>query len=351
MRKELIYILFLLILCGSCEEYYTPTIETIEGQLVVEALITNDLSQNFVHLTTTSSFYDKTAPKVASGAIVELVEVNGSSIPGVENVPGYFYFSIVPEVGRDYMLRIRLNNETYESQVMKMPPLPQINNFYSGHVDKKIYTTDGYGVPMANVVQGREMYADLPVTNSLAYYRFNIRTVLEWIYAPPGNRGPLPPLHYGWQSYNENAQFNIAGPKQFSMANKIEKHLVLFLPYDARSLLKRDSIPNGWIVIVNQYGTSKEAYDFHEKLNSQFAARGSLFDPIQTQIYGNITCTSNPSKIVFGYFDLNSYRQYRYYIYMSAPDPNNPNIPRQIFRYPYIPDSGETVPYPPDWWE
>ena len=351
MCKKLIYFSYLLLLFTSCEEYYTPVIDTIGGQLVVEALLTNDASKNFVHLTTTSSFYDKMAPKAVSGAVVELVEVNGSPIQGVENVPGYFYFSIVPEVGRDYVLRIKINNETFESKVVKMPPLPKITNCYSGYVEKKIYTTDAYGVPVASVVQGRYIYTDLTVANSLSYYRFNVRSVLEWIYAPPAIGGPLPPQHFGWQSYFENAQFNIAGPKQFSQAGKIEKHPVLFLLYDTRSLLKPDSTQNGWIVIIDQYGTSKESYDFHEKLNSQFAANGSLFDPIQTQIYGNITCTSNPSKIAFGYFDLNSYQQYRYYIYMSAPDPNNPIIPRQIFRYPYIPDSGETVTYPPDWWE
>lgn len=352
MRKKLTYFLFLIILFTSCEEYYTPKIDVVDGQLVVEALITNDRVQNFVRLTRTTSFYDKNPSKTVPGAKVSLIENNGFVIQGIESSAGNFYFNSIPVIGHSYKLQIVLNNEKYESEQVKMPPIPSITNSYTAHVEKKEYKTDGYGVPVAYTVVGRNLYMDAPVTAELSNYRFSTRTILEWYYQPLGPpRLPPPPPHFGWQSYYETAQFNIAGPKQFSQAGKIEKHPVVFLPYDARSLLKPDSIPLGWIIVVDQYGTSKGSYDFHEKLNSQFAATGSLFDPIQTQIYGNITCVSNPSSIVFGYFDLNSYRQYRYYLYMSVPDPKNPNIPRQIFRYPYIPDNGETVGFPPDWWE
>lgn len=122
------------------------------------------------------------------------------------------------------------------------------------------------------------------------------------------------------------------------------------LPYNAKELfLLPDSVMNGWIMIIEQFGTTKGSYEYHEKLNSQFGADGSLFDPIQNQIYGNITCITDPSKIVFGYFDLNSYRQYRYFLYISSP--NAAVTLRQIFRYPYISEEGDVVRTPPDWWE
>jgi hypothetical protein len=114
--------------------------------------------------------------------------------------------------------------------------------------------------------------------------------------------------------------------------------------------------------MIDQYGTSKESYEFHDKLNSQFSAAGSLFDPVQTQIEGNILCTTTPSKKVFGFFDLNSYQQYRYYFYLNPPP--GKYIERQIFRYPNIPVTGRVnaIPKtkeepnpptikPPDWWE
>ena len=350
MGKVLIYFSFLLVLLSSCEEYYTPIIDTVEGQLVVEAMITNDPSRNFVHLTKTSSFYDKLTPKAVVGASVWLVEINGGVIQGIENVSGYFYFNLVPETGRDYKLRILLNKDTYESEVVKMPPLPTITNFYTEHVEKKVYATDGYGVPVASVVPGREMYADLPLNNSISYYRFNVRSIIEWIYSPAGSGGPPPPPLYGWQSYYETSQFNLAGPKKFSPTGNIEKHPLLMLAYKSDYYLHSDSlVANGWILIIDQFGTTKSSFDYHEKLNAQFAADGNLFDPIQTQVYGNITCLTDPAKIVFGYFDMNSYQQYRYYYDMS--DPKSVLNLRQIFRYPDIPDAGESEGRAPDWWE
>ena len=349
MCKVFIYFSILLIILSSCEEYYTPVIDTIEGQLVVEAMITNDQSLNFVHVTTTTSFYDKMAPKAVVGARVELVEINGKVTQGTENSFGYFNFNMVPVVGRNYMLRIIYNKDTYESEVVTMPPLPTMTDFYTEDTETKNYATDAYGVPVASVTQGREIYANLPVTNAISYYRFNIRSILEWSFTPP-SQGPPPPPVYGWQSYYETSKFNLAGPKKFSQSGNIEKHPLLMLAYNPDYYLHADSlVSHGWILIIDQFGTSKESFDFHEKLNSQFAADGSLFDPIQTQVYGNITCKTDASKIIFGYFDMNSYQKYRYYYNMAGP--NSVIKLRQIFRYPNITDYGKTTGWPPDWWE
>jgi len=351
MRKELIYIMFMLIFFASCEEYYTPKIDVVEGQLVVEALITNDLSQNIVHLTRTTSFYDKQPGKVVTGARVDLVEINGKSMQSfqsTESSPGYFNFNLIPVIGKNYKLRIYIDKDTYESDVVTMPPAPSITKFYTGHVEKKVFRTDGYGVPYALTEIGRELYVDAPVIPTLSCYRFNLRAVLEWMYAPLG-MGPPPPPTFGWDSFQDYGQFNIAAPKKFSQSVLIEKHPLMTLPYDAGIYLKPDSIPLGWILIIDQYGTSRGSFDFHEKLNSQFSAEGTLFDPIQTQIYGNITCKTDASKIVYGYFDLNSWRQSRYFLRMSTSSSNV--YQRQIFRYPFIPYTGTQIADPPDWWE
>jgi hypothetical protein len=118
------------------------------------------------------------------------------------------------------------------------------------------------------------------------------------------------------------------------------------------------------MLVIEQYGTSKESYDFHQKLNNQFAATGSLFDPVQTQVFGNVLCKSDPTKIVYGYFDLNSYAQYRYFF--PEPTTKGELIIKQIFRFPDLPDENgmlETQPLkippedpppplpPPVWWE
>jgi len=352
MLKQLPYLLSLLIFFVSCEEVFMPSIDKIEGQLVVESLITNDTAQNYVRLLKTFGFYDDKPQSKVEGARVSLVKNDGSSIVGIENSPGYFHFNTTPEVGQKYKLKILFNNDIYESETVTMPPIPSVSNFYTGHVSVQEYINDGYGNPVAHEIAGRELYVDIPITDELSHYRFKTSAVLEWYYLPPEIGPPPPPPPppvYGWGKYYENGNFNIAGQEKFILTEKIEKQPLMKLTYEPQTLIEPDSLPVGWIVILDEYGTSQGSYDFHEKLNSQFDATGALFDPVETQIYGNISCITDPSKRVFGYFDLNSHRQYRYYLFFS--NRNAEVLPREIFRYPHIPDRGQKIGTPPDWWE
>ena len=350
MLKNLIYLSILVIALASCEEVYTPKMDAIDGQLVVDAQITNDPSQNYVRLTKTSAFYSVQPAKPVTGAKVELVQVSGPVTTAYESGTGSFYFNSTPIIGKSYKLRITILQDIYESDIATMPPLPSLSNFYTGHKVEKQYRTNSTGTPSEYIQEGREIYVDAPVTSSLSHYRFASRSVMEWVYTPPEVAGPPPPQINGWNSFYYNSEFNIAGPKMYSQSGNIVKHPLFTLSYRIADYLQTDTVvQKGWILIIDQFGISGGSYDFHAKLNSQFAADGSLFDPVQTQIFGNITCKNDASKIVFGYFDLNSYRQYRYYITLGGK--LNTSIPRQILRYPSIPDSGQTKGVTPSWWE
>lgn len=372
MRKELNYLILILILLVSCEEKYQPAIEKTDGQLVVESLITNDLTKNFVHLSQTRNYNDNIPLLEVSGAVVELIEKQGYKIRATESNPGYYVFNSVPESGKNYFLRIGILSDIYESAEVTMPPLPTIANFHTEHVVKKVYVKNVEGTSHAIDKAGREFYVDLPVTNSSSYYRFDITTVWEWHCDLNPKTFSIIPTYYGWYVFFEKEKYNIAGPKNFSQAGKIEKHPLLTVSYDVYDYIYEDTLfskydtlyAKGCLLQLEQYGTSKESYEYREKLNSQFSAVGSLFDPIQNQVYGNIICKTNPSKVVYGYFDLNSYSQYRYFFNLSTPPDDFPI--RQVFRYPDLPDRNgimETQPVkgppdeippphsPPIWWE
>jgi hypothetical protein len=336
-------------LFAACEEYYTPKIDNLEGQLVVDALITNDITKNHVFLSKTLGFYNNRAPQAALNATVQLVDKEGITLIATESSPGSFFFKSVPVLGSSYKLRINYQNNIYESELVAMPSPPKIFKTYSGDKVKTTYKPDSYGAIMTINNPGRDIYIDAPATSTLTYYRFSTRSIIEWYYSPPTKFGPPPPPIYGWESFIATDKFDIAGPKAFSQSDTIKKHQLVWLADDSKYYLFSDTLaPNGWIIIVDQFGTSKGSYEFHEKINRQFGADGALFDPIQTQIYGNIKCKTDLTKTVYGYFDLNSCRQYRYYVKSySSQDINL----RQILRYPYISNQGQTTIYPSEWWE
>lgn len=351
MLKFAAFTVCLILLFSSCEKYYYPVIDKVDGVLVVDAQITNDATKNFVRLTKSRDFYSKNSVEVVSGAKVEMIESTGVVLTAAEIGTGYFTFKTLPEVGKKYKLRITSGSDTYESEMVTMPPLPSISNFRASNVVKTIYIPDLNGIPRANTVGGKEFYLDAPLSGTLSNYRFYVRSVLQWVYYPPPAAGPSIPPTYGWRSLYDNSRYNLAGTTKSNVsADKIEQHPLLFLSFNAKGYLKNDTLlASGWILIIDEFGTSPGSYDYHQKLNSQFAAEGNLFDPIQTQIIGNITCKTDPSKIVFGYFDLNSYAQIRYYTNFSSPE--SALTLRQLSNDPFIPEEGSILAQPPLWWQ
>jgi hypothetical protein len=342
MRKGFNYLALFGLLFVSCEEYYTPKLDVAPGMLVVESLITNDLKQNFVKLTMTNDFYNTAQEEKITGAKVELVHIFGEIIQAIETTSGYFTFPKAPVPGEKYQLRISWQNDIFESDYMVMPLLPTIDSLYTNNKIVYSYRTDIMGGPVQIETAGREICVDAPIYSSLEYYRFNYRTILQWVL-------PQPP-RYGWNSFFSNGLFNIAGARQFSVSTQLKNHPIAFLGYDTRAYLAPAQIPAGWILILEEYGISQASYNFYEKLNKQFSAEGSLFDPVLAQVDGNIHCKTNPGKIVNGFFDLNSYRQYRYFLKLGNNE-NDQVIQRRLNRYPDIPDEGIQEGVYPDFWE
>jgi len=352
MRKEIIYLALFLVLFVSCEEYYNPDLDVVSSILVIESQLTNNPAKNFVKLSMTQDFYNTTADQKVTGAKVELVEVGGTTLRGIDGGTGYFTFPSTPTPGKKYFLRVTNQKDVYQSEMVLMPPVPKIDTLYTLHDIEKSYRTDAFGSPQLVETLGRKIYIDAPITSSLEYYRFDWHAILQWIYTPPAPAfGPPPPAWFGWKSRYDLGQFNLAGPKEFSNSEKVTKHSILSLAYNSQVYLDSiTQVSTGWILVLDEYGITKSSYDFHEKLNKQFAAEGSLFDPVLTQVYGNMRCTSDPTKIVLGFFDLNSYRQYRYFLYLGAGD-DKQVIQRRLNRYLEIPNDGYKIGERPAFWE
>lgn len=352
MKNRIIYLVFLVVLLSSCEDFYTPDLEVVSPILVVESRMTNNSSNNFVKLTMTQDFYNNTETEKVTGATVELIQISGQKERGTEASTGYFTFKSNLVAGKRYYIRITNKGDIYESETVIMPPLPKIDSLYTNHKIVKTYSTDAYGTPTLIETPEREIYIDAPITPTLEYYRFDYHSVIQWMYNPVAvGPGPPPPSYFGWKTLYEYGQFNIAGPKEFSTSNKINKHPIRALAYDGRAYLDSSAqIPMGWILVLDQYGITKSSYDFHEKLNKQFSAEGSLFDPVLTQVYGNIHCKSDPAKTALGFFDLNSYRQYRYFLILGEGAEGHVTQ-RRLSRYPIITNEGFTRGTPPEFWE
>jgi hypothetical protein len=60
----------------------------------------------------------------------------------------------------------------------------------------------------------------------------------------------------------------------------------------------------GRVVSCYMYSLSEEAYLYYTHLQEQLTAENQLFDPISTNLISNIKCENDPSKKVFGLFEV-----------------------------------------------
>lgn len=356
----------------SCEEYYRPDIEQVSRLLVIESHVTNNPAQNFVRLSKTRNYYSTSPIEWISGATVELVALDWKIIKAREESAGYYQFLETPVSGKSYKLRVVYQKDTYESGYVVMPPPVSIDSLYTRHEVDKVYKVNGYNVPELFDRPGQKIFISAPVTPQLAYYRFSYRAIIQWTYNPftvddPSSTLIKPPrganykrptpedtayhVLYGWKSIGDKDVFNLASPKEFSGSDAIFDHEIVSLAYNSYEYL--DSTvqePRNWILILDQYGITRDSYDFHEQLNRQFTADGSLFDPVLTQVKSNIHCLNDPSKIALGFFDLNSHRQYRFFLNIGINE-NGPVILRRLNRYLDIPEDDFKKDEPPVFWE
>jgi hypothetical protein len=62
----------------------------------------------------------------------------------------------------------------------------------------------------------------------------------------------------------------------------------------------------------------EEAYTYWKNIEKQIYNEGKLFDPINTQVYGNLSCKTDPERLVLGYFSASSVSNYAFYSYLRS---------------------------------
>ena len=90
------------------------------------------------------------------------------------------------------------------------------------------------------------------------------------------------------------------------------------------------------VLYLNQYSLNNETYLYYRSMDEQLRSEGKLFDPIAVQLTGNIKCTTDPGKKVYGFFEASAVSRTAYIIGFR----NHRNDEYLITRIPYI--------YPPE---
>lgn len=297
------YIIYLIVamLAGSCVSEFIPETEESKVMLVVEGLITDQPGINTIKLSKTQSLTSKTRGEPYRGCIVTITDNLGNISLLKEKSAGIYATDsaqFIGKVGRTYKLTVRTTNSatedfTYESQPVKMIPVPPIDSIY--------YLKNQFDDGSGKLREGCQIWFDShDPSDECRFYRWDYTET--WMFQLPY----VVLNNTCWISEN-SSNINIKNVSILS-ENRIIAYPLNYVTPESDRLSKKYSL------LLNQYSLNEDEFNYWEKLKKVTEEVGSLYDVTPSFIPGNVTCLEDHSQTVLGYFSVSAKKTKRLFV-------------------------------------
>ena len=330
-KKSAPYIILILALITvmGCKDPLPLDTFDYEDLLVVEATITNEVKQQEIKLTRTTTL-DTSDIRIENNADVYIIE-NGSIRYDFAQSENRTYLSnkeFAASAGSTYQLFINTaNGRSYSSENEKPPEPPELNKLYAERA------TDPYGAT------GIQVLADVEGSLGNRFFRFEYEETYKI-------KTPFPStLDFDIQNYNVDDTGSISydvatrsNPRQETICystkksaginliastsldiNRVKRKPVLFLKGNDPKIQQRYSI------LVKVFSQSQSSYTFYQNLKELGSNDDFLSQKQPGFIVGNIISLTNASEKVLGFFDVALQAQKR--IFFTYEDFDFPEPP------------------------
>ncbi|MFI5156162.1 MAG: DUF4249 domain-containing protein [Chitinophagales bacterium] len=304
-----IFILVSIVAVSGCRDPYTPpVIKGGNNYLVVGGFLNSGGATN-ITLSRTRALND-TTPVPENSAQVSVIGSAGDVFFLTASGNGlYTYDSMVLNPFETYQLQILTSNGgKYLSDtvsVFQTPPIDSLN-----------WNQDSTGGPGK---QGVNIYVNTHDNSTpYGYYRWEYEETWQYQAAYESYftwdrnqmikvaRAPEDQVYNCWQ--NKLSTTLVVGNTRQLSQNLIYEQPVVFIPVGSQKLSVRYS------VLVKQYNISAEAFDYWKNLQALTDLTGSIFDPLPSQVTGNIHNAANASEPVMGYISACAAQEKRLFI-------------------------------------
>jgi len=324
---RIIFVIIISFTLFTCIDPYTPQLRKFESRLVVDALVTDEISSSYVRLSRTTLLPDENPVKV-TGATVTLKDDLGNTVIFSERNPGDYHTDSLTfrgEVGRRYTLSIVTGDGvTYESSPCLMHPVPAIDSLYYG-VDQVFSEQTG------SFREGISFYIDTRNETPGSYYRWSYEEFWKFSVPDPAifryiddtTIFPLSIIKQTCWSHTSSDLIDIENTVSGHTGDFVMKP-ILFVASD-----ESDRLLIQYCLVVKQMSVSAEEYEFWNLMNEINEAGGDIFDKQPFQVFSNIRNTTDPDDQVIGYFQVSGVKQKQ--IYVTAREAADLGLP--VYRY------------------
>jgi len=309
--------LFIIANCIGCvTEYIPPDIEEITDILVVEGIITDDESvitlSRSVNLME-GGYWD---PIYVNNANVYIECDDGTQwyeepqihLSSWDRKGRYIIKTGQLNLERKYSLKIEIdeidNSKDCTVGVWGGIICPTKTYKYVSDFSHPIKTPEIDSIFWIKIGQGRPVMIHVAThspENAVMYYRWSFKE--DWEYHSEIHASGHPIIC--WSTANNRDI--LLGSAEKTVFGQITDKILDIPPSEERlSVLYR--------ITVKQNAISKRAHDYFTNIKKNAENMGSIFAPTPSELRGNITCVTDPSRPVIGYIDVSSTTQKKRYI-------------------------------------
>ncbi|MGD0756544.1 MAG: DUF4249 domain-containing protein [Bacteroidales bacterium] len=357
MRTVILILTFITGLVTSCSKVYDPHINTTQNVLVVDGMVTNKTDAYHVFLTYAVPFNSSEKGTPVSGANIYVTDNLASSYKFNERTTGDYVsdsLQFTGQAGHTYQLHVATpDGAEYESDPQKMFPEVSPDKVYAEFDNEEVLS----GVTGLKVnTHGADILIDITnQSDTFPRFRLTSNLVMQYYYyetLPIDIHTKYIFQFYCWQTINANTNINLTGGEYFLNSASIKKHPVCFLDdnfyvwaiiYDCLINMADttgSALANGYqfyeihhrILYLSTYTLNTETYLYYKNLDEQMQSEGKLFDPVASQLTGNIKCITNPEKKAIGFFEASSVSSSEYVVDFRDLESSQPTLIKE----PYI---------------
>lgn len=314
-------IILMIFIAGACIEPYDPPLKDADVRyLVVDGFLNATESSATVRLTRTLPVKSTDPVPSEQGAVVRIEDDGGMSYLLAEISPGTYNGSIsTADFESTYRLIIQTNDgHQYVSDFIELVETPA--------VDSITWSVANDGVEFAVTTHDPSGKSRHFRWEFIETYEYHSTYHSNYILGDNGTVISRPTDQMAkvcWKS-NPSTGIMVATTKQLNSAI-VSKFPLTLIPFGSIKLTVEYS------VLVQQQTLTDEAYDYWLNLEKTTEHLGGLFDPLPSEVPGNIRSITHPGEAVIGFFSGSEVREARRFVKRSELPVNI----QSLYRNPY----------------
>lgn len=293
-------IMFLIKTLSCVKPYEPPVIKNPNSYLVVDGVAIPGTDTTKITLSRSRNLSDTSSFIPENSATVQIVSKNGQTFPLSLKSKGLYTGLLNLSQGQEYQIRISTSDGSeYESDyemAVITPPIDSLTWNQENNVSIFVNTHDP---------QNKTRFYRWEYIETWEYHSF-YETIAGF---KNGAIYFLDPTEKTFKCWDSAFSDNVILGASDQLSEDVITNLTLTTIANGS-----DKISVRYSILVKQFGLSRDAYNFWQEIKKNGTQVGGLFDPLPSQLIGNIHCKTNPDEPVLGFFSIATIQTKRLYI-------------------------------------